>query len=232
MLTPMEIHSKEFKKSFRGYDDAEVDAFLDQVVGDFERLIKENENLQNRVSSMEKELEQYRRLEHDLQDTITIAQKTAEEVTASAKQQADALRENIDVECKNIRRRAELEARRLLDSTAIDVKNKMAEADTELKSMRTEYESLVREKTQLLLRIRSTFETELAILNQNVLDLPKADNIESKFSMKPDESKQDKPAEQPEPEDDEAEDEPDENADDTKVISASFLKKKIKKSRA
>ena len=45
MLTPMEIHDHQFKKSFRGYNENEVDDFLDQVVVDFEKLMRENERL-------------------------------------------------------------------------------------------------------------------------------------------------------------------------------------------
>jgi len=38
MLSPLDIHNREFKKSLRGYDEADVDAFLDQVIRDFEAL--------------------------------------------------------------------------------------------------------------------------------------------------------------------------------------------------
>ena len=38
MLTPLDIHNKEFKRSFRGYDEDEIDDFLDQVVNDYEKL--------------------------------------------------------------------------------------------------------------------------------------------------------------------------------------------------
>lgn len=31
-LTPLDIHNKEFKRSFRGYDEDEVNEFLDQVI--------------------------------------------------------------------------------------------------------------------------------------------------------------------------------------------------------
>jgi cell division initiation protein len=37
-LTPMDIHNKEFSRSFRGYKEDEVDQFLDNIVDDFEKL--------------------------------------------------------------------------------------------------------------------------------------------------------------------------------------------------
>jgi len=43
-LNAEEIHSKEFNRSLRGYNEEEVDAYLDEVIKDYElfaRLIKE-----------------------------------------------------------------------------------------------------------------------------------------------------------------------------------------------
>lgn len=58
MLTPMDIHNKEFSRSFRGYDEDEVDAFLDEVVNDYEQLIKEREELRDQVDRLQGELEE------------------------------------------------------------------------------------------------------------------------------------------------------------------------------
>ena len=63
MLTPMEIHDHQFKKSFRGYNENEVDDFLDKVVVDFEKLMRENERLKNQLNANENELDHYRKLE-------------------------------------------------------------------------------------------------------------------------------------------------------------------------
>ena len=59
MLTPMDIHNKEFKRSFRGYNEDEIDDFLDQVVNDYERLYRENERLKNEVAQQKESLAQY-----------------------------------------------------------------------------------------------------------------------------------------------------------------------------
>lgn len=40
-LTPLDIHNKEFSKGFRGYNEDEVNEFLDQIMKDLEILIKE-----------------------------------------------------------------------------------------------------------------------------------------------------------------------------------------------
>lgn len=43
-LTPLDIHNKEFGKGFRGYNEDEVNEFLDQIMKDLEILMKEKRN--------------------------------------------------------------------------------------------------------------------------------------------------------------------------------------------
>src|SRR3954451_22706363 len=53
-LTPAEVHNVAFKKppiGKRGYDEEEVDAFLDIVEVELSRLIEENNDLRSRLSS-------------------------------------------------------------------------------------------------------------------------------------------------------------------------------------
>ena len=42
MITPFDIEKKEFSKGVRGYSIEEVDEFLDQIIVDLEKVIKEN----------------------------------------------------------------------------------------------------------------------------------------------------------------------------------------------
>ncbi len=51
-LTPLDIHNKEFSRSFRGYDEDQVNEFLDQVIKDYEALIRENKDLQNQTVTL------------------------------------------------------------------------------------------------------------------------------------------------------------------------------------
>ena len=40
MLTPADIHNKEFSRGFRGYSEEEVDDFLDEVIESVEEMTK------------------------------------------------------------------------------------------------------------------------------------------------------------------------------------------------
>ncbi|ANZ63775.1 cell division protein GpsB [Secundilactobacillus paracollinoides] len=46
-FTPKDILQKEFRQKVRGYDPADVDSFLDNVIKDYEAFTKENQHLQD-----------------------------------------------------------------------------------------------------------------------------------------------------------------------------------------
>ena len=161
MLTPMDIHNKEFKRSFRGYNEDEIDDFLDKVVNDYEKLFRENDRLKEELARAKKDNEQYQQLEQNLKDTLLVAQKTAEEVTSSARKNAEETRENTARECANKVQEAEMKADRIVE-----------EAKKKAQVIVEEYDRLVREKNNFLRKIRVTLESELAVIDDTMSQLP------------------------------------------------------------
>lgn len=161
MLTPMDIHNKDFKRSFRGYNEDEIDDFLDKVVNDYEKLFRENDRLKEDLARAQKDNEQYHQLEQNLKDTLLVAQKTAEEVTSNARKNAEETRENTAKECQNKIQEAEMNAAKIID----DAKNKA-------QVIVAEYDRLVREKNNFLRKVKVTMESELAIINETLSELP------------------------------------------------------------
>lgn len=87
-LTPLDIHNKEFAKSFRGYDEDEVNEYLDQVIKDYELKIREANELKERVEDLEEKLGHFTNIEETLNKSILVAQETAEEVTSNARKES------------------------------------------------------------------------------------------------------------------------------------------------
>ena len=49
-LSPLDIHNKEFSRSmFRGYDEDEVNEFLEQVLKDYENVLEEKKSLESNL---------------------------------------------------------------------------------------------------------------------------------------------------------------------------------------
>ena len=91
MLTPVDIQRQEFGVKFRGYDDEEVDNFLDLVGADYEKLYKENGEMRKEIEHLEEALERYKNMEATLQQSIVLAQTAAEDIKKNAAQQADVI---------------------------------------------------------------------------------------------------------------------------------------------
>ncbi|RHW36480.1 DivIVA domain-containing protein [Neobacillus notoginsengisoli] len=87
-LTPLDIHNKEFTKGFRGYDEDEVNEFLDQIIKDYELILREKKELEERLNDMNDRLGHFTNIEETLNKSIIVAQEAAEEVKRIAQKEA------------------------------------------------------------------------------------------------------------------------------------------------
>ncbi len=101
-LTPMDIHHKEFRHSLRGYDEKEVDNFLDDVADEFERLFKENIDLSERLEGAKEQVRSYQEMERTLHNTLVSAQRSAEDIVSKAGEEAATLLRDAEVKAKEI----------------------------------------------------------------------------------------------------------------------------------
>ncbi len=92
MITPLDIENKRFSKQMmNGYNVEEVDEFLDDLTSDYEKAYKDSTELRSRVDELEHSLLHYKTIEDTLQNTLVMAQSTAEEVKEVARQQAEQI---------------------------------------------------------------------------------------------------------------------------------------------
>lgn len=90
-LTPLDIHNKQFSRSFRGYNEEEVNEFLDQIIKDLELIIKEKKKVEEENEELREKLSHFSNIEESLSKSILVAQETAEEVKANAKKEAQLI---------------------------------------------------------------------------------------------------------------------------------------------
>ncbi len=106
MITPFEIESKEFSKSMRGYNVEEVDEFLDVIIIDLQNLLAENNNLKETVKNLQKDLNQYKRSETSVLNTLESAKKLMNDISESAEKRAEIIIHNAQAEADSIQRDA------------------------------------------------------------------------------------------------------------------------------
>lgn len=90
-MTPLDIRNKTFRKGIRGYQCEEVEKFLESVSAEFESAYTENFELKEKLKGLETEISHYRQIENTLQQTLVLAQQTAEEVKEVARHEAALL---------------------------------------------------------------------------------------------------------------------------------------------
>lgn len=142
MLTPLDIENKRFSKKINGYSVEEVDDFLDQVTSEYERLYKENAEFKNALEQGQKDLEHYRNVEQTLQNTLVMAQTTAEDVKKAAQQQAE-----------QIIRDAQSEARRSVDDLnrqQFEITKKTEELKKQFEVYKAKMQSLLISQLEIL----------------------------------------------------------------------------------
>ena len=92
MITPLDIENKKFaKQMMNGYCVEEVDDFLDDLTEDYTKNYKEVSELRNKVEELNNSLEHYKSIESTLQNTLVMAQTTAEDIKNVAQKQADQI---------------------------------------------------------------------------------------------------------------------------------------------
>lgn len=142
MLTPLDIHNKEFRKGFRGYDEQEVDAFLDEVVRDFEAVLKERDQMRDSITDLRRQIDQYRLIEDSLQKALVVAQQAAEEVTAASGKEAELIIEKA-------RQEGERSRQEILERIR-DLEDKAARTRSEMDLYRAKMRTLLESQLEIL----------------------------------------------------------------------------------
>lgn len=125
MITPLDIENKRFsRKMMNGYNVEEVDDFLDEIMVDYEKNYKELAITSAKLDELTNALEHYKNIEETLQNTLVMAQSTAEEVKSVAKQQAEQIITEAQREADEIIRNSKETARRGLEELEQEIRVK------------------------------------------------------------------------------------------------------------
>ena len=141
-LSPLDIHNKEFSRGFRGYAEDEVNEFLDQIIKDYEIILREKRELEEKVKTMTAQMKHYNTLEDTLSKSIVVAQEAAEEV-----------RRNSQKESKLIVKEAEKNADRIINEALAKARRVTIEIDElkkQSKVFRNRFKMLVEAQLDLL----------------------------------------------------------------------------------
>lgn len=145
-LSPLLIKKQEFEKSMRGYNIDEVQAFLDKVASQVEELVNENEALEKEVEKLNDKVNEFQKIEKNLQDTLIKAQENTTKTLESAKSQTTLLIKEAEIKASQI------------------VENAKKNAD----EIRNAVMSLREEKDLIISRLKAVVNTQAKLLEGKI----------------------------------------------------------------
>jgi cell division initiation protein len=148
-ITVVDIQHKTFKKALQGYDRAEVDQFLDDLIESLEDEAHARAALEAEIADLRERISHFKSMEESLQNTLILAQRTADEVKASAHKEADLIKQQARVE-------ADREVAALADRTT---------------DARREHQRALEQTEQAKSELRSLLMTHLALLDRGLGDV-------------------------------------------------------------
>ena len=138
-LTAVDIRRYDFGSALRGYDKTRVDQFRDQVAAEVERLVRANQELEQKSKGLVEQLRAFRDRDKALNDALVSAQQLRAEI-----------REQADREAQLLMREARSQAER-------DIEGIRGEA----RRLEDEIQGLVRARRTYLSQLRAMVERQL-----------------------------------------------------------------------
>ncbi|MFA0750956.1 MAG: hypothetical protein SLRJCFUN_001359 [Candidatus Fervidibacter sp.] len=144
MLTPPEILRQRFRRALLGYSRREVHEFLQLVSETVRHLLEENRTLQEERERLLERLHFYEGMERQLRDALIVAERVADEIKETARQEAEL-----------IVAKARQEAERIKD-----------EAERQVWQRVSEVERLQQTRQRLMVELRHLLQTYLEMLER------------------------------------------------------------------
>ena len=152
-LSPLDISKHEFSRALRGYDPAEVQAFLERLADDVSTLQSQLASLTEQNRAFAAKLGAYQDMEKNLRDTLVATQESQK-----------VAREQIETEKQQLLREAKLDAEQM----KLDVQRQIGGLYEELRSLKLHRDAYVK-RLRFLLRAQ----TELIdLIEQESPDIP------------------------------------------------------------
>jgi cell division initiation protein len=171
-ISPIDIRQHTFEKGFRGYNIDEVNAFLNSLSQEWERVLNEQKMLKMQLEIAEKELNKLKDVEMTLFRTLKTAEESSLQITDKANKAAEKYLEESKQKSDEHLNEAKRKAAMLIqdaESQARYIKESMSEG---LKNQERDFKAIEKYRDNLIVQLRSLANTT----NETV------DRFEAKFS--------------------------------------------------
>src|SRR5689334_6844775 len=171
-VSPQHLREVVFKQAWRGYDEDEVDDFLDQVAAGIEGLQQQLRKAQERALDADQRAVEAAQADDDLRRTLLMAQRAADLAVQEAEQNAARTVAEAERESRRLVADAEIEARRVRSDSERELRREIDELNAEKRRLQNEIGTLQQYVDLTKGRLRDLLSGQLARLDQAADLLP------------------------------------------------------------
>lgn len=102
MLSVTDIRNKSFEKSARGYKCDEVESFLNTVAGDYDSLLRQADESEQKILKLVDRINEYREDEDAIKNALLSAQKQGMKIVVQAEQEAKQIVNNASIDSQKL----------------------------------------------------------------------------------------------------------------------------------
>jgi len=137
VLSPVEIHDKEFDSKFRGYDRDQVESFLKQAAQDYNLALQKNAQLEKELKETSEQLKYFTDMKDALNQSILVAQEAAEKVKNESEQEAQIIVEESQKKARDLLNQSTEKSNQILQDASERARQVTIETDNLKRSVNT-----------------------------------------------------------------------------------------------
>lgn len=149
-ITPLEIRQKTFERTLRGYDKDEVNAFLQNLSQEWERMQDEVKEMKSKFEHAEREVVKLREVENTLYRTLKTAEDTGANVIDQANKSAELLLRESQMKADSLINEAKTKARSIIGDAELTTRQLVEEMEEKLKGLADQYKTMELHRDNLL----------------------------------------------------------------------------------
>ncbi|WP_420318003.1 DivIVA domain-containing protein [Ekhidna sp.] len=166
-ITPLEIRQKDFEKKLRGYDKDEVNAFLQSLSNEWERMLEENKELTLKLKQAEKEVEKLREVESSLYKTLKTAEDTGANVIEQANKAAELHMKETKMNAEALLSESKNKARAMIEQAEMEARQIIEELQDAVKSIEQNHRDIENHRQNALQELKNLSVTLIEKVEKN-----------------------------------------------------------------
>lgn len=188
-VTPIEIRQKDFQKTFRGYEKEEVDAYLQSLSQEWEKMQDENRELKRRSEAAEKEINRLREVETSLFKALKTAEEGGVHVVEQANRTAEIHVREAQLKVEAMLNEARSKARAMVEEAEESAREVIDKVNDEIKALQRDYKNIQTQRDHLIQDLKKLMQETLDRLSKagttKQLEIPIMEKAQPKMPQPP-----------------------------------------------